>query len=181
MPSVSSWAIYGRIRTSSAGQADQGKPIQGGQQKCSIIVENNAACMKLSLCVVKTLAYGCRVGRGCHDVHICDLWTCTHTRFADVHTCTSAICDVHIRDSRARPTTAFGRVVDLCTTVMQYCCEYHYVIYTRVIMSRGHLYMYGPQAILPEHASAVFLLRTWVGTWINHVTTVKNCLPKIVP
>ena len=45
--------------------------------------------------------YGGPVGRGCHDVH--NLRTCTrhahlgfcglaHTRFADVHTCTSGIC-----------------------------------------------------------------------------------------
>ena len=43
--------------------------------------------------------YGGPVGRGCHDVHICDLRTCTHAHlgFADLHirdlrTCTYAIC-----------------------------------------------------------------------------------------
>ena len=45
---------------------------------------------------------------------------------------------------------------DLCRTVMQYCCEYHYVIYTHldvVMMSRVHLYMYGSDgpAISIEH------------------------------
>ena len=57
---------------------------------------------------------------------------------------------------------------DLCRTVMQYCCEYNYVIFTHlvldyvVMMSRVHLYMYGMQrrptshtAISIEHASAV--------------------------
>ena len=49
------------------------------------------------------VVYGGPVGRGCHDVLIRDLRTCTHactsgicglahTRFADVHTCTSGIC-----------------------------------------------------------------------------------------
>ena len=72
----------------------------------------------LDFCVYSK-AYGGPVGRGCPDVHIRDLRTCTHAHlgFADLHildlrTCThahqSGICglahtrfaDLHIRDLR---------------------------------------------------------------------------------
>ena len=68
---------------------------------------------RLGLCnVTIRQVYGgpAPVGRGCHDVHIRDLRTCTHAHlgFADLHildlrTCTHAhlaFADLHIRDLR---------------------------------------------------------------------------------
>ena len=66
--------------------------------------------MYVSIIAYNILSYGGLVGRGCHDVHIRDLRTCTHVHlgFADLHildlrTCTHAhlgFADLHIRDLR---------------------------------------------------------------------------------
>ena len=58
--------------------------------------------------------YSGPVGRGCHDVHICDLRTCRHAHlgFADVQqTCTYAICGSAIVFTCLQPVC---HVVSMC-------------------------------------------------------------------
>ena len=89
------------------------------------------------------LLYGGLVGRGCHDVHIRDLRTCTHahlgcglahTRFADVHTCTSGICGLaHTRFADLHTCTsgicglAHTRFADLHIRDLRKCNCFHVV------------------------------------------------------
>ena len=72
------------------------------------------------------ISYGGPVGRGCHDVHIRDLWTCTHAHlgFADLHIrdlrmCTHAICGrAHTRFAEVQ---LFPRGCHVATTWQTRC------------------------------------------------------------
>ena len=84
----------------------------------------------------KSGACGGPVGRGCHDMHIRDLRTCTHAHlgFADLHirdlrTCTHAhlgFADLHIRNLRTC-TYAYLGFADLHIRDLRKCNCFHVV------------------------------------------------------
>ena len=106
---------------------------------CSLVRDVGVVCV--FVCVALS-NYGGPVGHGCHNVHICDLRTCTqaHLGFADLHICDLRICtnahlqfvDVYIRNLRTCTYVICGRA----HMHMMCMCARPQIAYVHVCISR---------------------------------------------